>query len=173
MLRRFEQMLGAFPFSRLRPGISSLKIYAIEEIEPPLLEQGYTAWTSFETALEAAAEFQNADCAYLVEAWWELWQFAGEWKLTPSRVSLCCFGPSFDNEVGDHLRIEFPSEADFLPQAEALHSARMAQSNLRGLLRLAHELEGALPVEKRSLWSESEENFAARLEGAVGEELGF
>ena len=48
----------------------------------------------------------------------------------------------------------------------------MAQSNLRGLLRLAHELEGALPVEKRRLWSESGENFAARLEGAVGEELG-
>jgi hypothetical protein len=69
LLRHFEQMLGAFPFSRLRPGISSLKIYALEEVEPPLLEQGYTASTSFETAVEAAAEFQNADCAYILDAW--------------------------------------------------------------------------------------------------------
>jgi len=173
LLRHFEQMLGAFPFSRLRPGISTLKIYAIEEIEPALLEQGYTASTSFETAVEAAREFQNADCAYILDAWSELWQFDGEWKLAPSRVSLCCFGPRFDNEAADHLRIEFPSEADFLPQAEAPHGASMAQSNLRGLLRLAHELEGALPVEKRRLWSESGENFAARLEGAVGEDRGF
>ena len=173
MLRHFEQMLGTFPFSRLRPGISSLKIYAIEETEPALLEQGYTASTSFETGLEAAREFQNADCAYILDAWWELWQFDGEWKLAPSRVSLCCFGPWFDNEVGDHLRIEFPNKTDFLPQAETPHSARMAQSNLKGLLRLAHELEGAVPVETQRLWSESGENFAERLEGAVGEDRGF
>ena len=49
----------------------------------------------------------------------------------------------------------------------------MAQSNLRGLLRLAHELECALPVEKQRLWPESGEDFAARLEGAVGEEPGL
>jgi hypothetical protein len=173
MLRHFEQMLGTFPFSRLRPGVATLKIYAIEEVEPPLLEQGYTAGTDFETALAAAGEFPHADCAYILEAWWELWQFGGEWRLAPSRVSLCCFGPGFDNEVGDHLRIEFQSDADFLPQAEAPHSAPRAQSNLKGLLRLVRELEGALPVEKRRLWSETGENFAARLEGAVEEDRGL
>jgi hypothetical protein len=39
------------------------------EIEPPLLTQGYTAKTRFGTALEAAKEFQHADCAYIAEAW--------------------------------------------------------------------------------------------------------
>lgn len=81
---------------------------------------------------------------------------------------MCCLGPRFNFDAGDHLRIEFRSETDFLPQAEAPHSAKMAQFELRGLLRRAHELEGSLPVEKRSLWSESGENFAARLEGAAG-----
>lgn len=167
MLGHFERMLRTFPFSRLRPGIATLRIYAIEDAEPPLLEQAFTPGTGVEAVLAAAREFQNADCLYIVDGWWELWQFERDWKLAPAAVSLCCFGPLFENEVGDHLRIESGSEEHFLPRAEVAQSARAMQSNLKGLLRLARELEAALPVEERRLWSESGENLGERLDSAL------
>jgi hypothetical protein len=37
------------------------------------------------------------------------------------------------------------------------------QSNIRSILHLADDLEEALTVERRLLWSESEDNFAERL----------
>lgn len=170
MLRHFEQLLRVFPFSRLHPGISTLKIYALEFQEPPLLEEALTAETDVDSLIAACQEFHNADCAYVVEGWWEEWKFDREWRLTPSRVSLTCFGPLFDNDESDHLRIDFGPDTDFLPQPEIPNSARMAQSNLIGLLRLVSEAEESLPIERRSLWSESGENFAGRLETALSEE---
>jgi hypothetical protein len=171
MLRRFEELLHLFPFSRLKPGVSSVRVYALEFQEPPLFEEAFTAETGPDVAVELAREFHNPDCAYLVDGWWELWRFVDSaWQLTPARVTLLCLGPQFDNEEGDHLRIDFGSDADFLPQPEAPESPRRVQSNLRGMVRLLHEIEASLPVARRSLWSESGENFAARLEAALSEE---
>ncbi len=169
MLRHFEELLRTFPFSRLKPGISQLRVYALEFAEPPLFEEAFTAETSPETALELALEFRNSDCAYLVDGSWDLWRFTGSWELAPASVSLLCFGPDFDNEESDHLRIDFGADADFLPQPDVPGSARKLQSNLRGLLRLVKEIEQSLPVERRSLWSESGANFAERLEAAIEE----
>jgi hypothetical protein len=164
MLLHFRQLLDTFPFSRLRPGISLLRVYAIEEKEPPLLEQAYAEAAAGENVLAAAAEFEHPDCAYIVDGWWELWQFEGEWKLAPARVTLFCFGPQFENDEGDHLRIDLGEEEHFLPDPDVPLSVKMVQSNLQGVLRLVRELEAALPVERRALWSESGENFAERLE---------
>lgn len=169
MLRHFEELLRTFPFSRLQPGISQLRVYALEFAEPPLFEEAFTAETGPEVVLELAREFHNPDCAYLVDGWWDLWRFSGSWELAPARVSLLCLGPDFDNEEGDHLRIDFGPDAGFLPQPEVPGSARKLQSNLRGLLRLVKEIEQSLPVERRTLWSESGANFAERLGAAIGE----
>jgi len=163
MLRHFHRMLRKFPFSRLRSGIDALRVYAFEDSEPPALEHVFSGEPDPEAVLELAGEFEHADCAYLVDAWWELWRYEGDWKLAPSRVTLCCFGPSFDNPVGDHLRVELPSEADFTPQAELAGSARAVESNLQGLLRLARELGEVLPLERRRVWTESGEDLADRL----------
>jgi hypothetical protein len=41
------------------------------------------------------------------------------------------------------------------------------QSNIKSLLKLVHDLDDALPVETRLLWSESGENFAEKLHQAL------
>jgi hypothetical protein len=45
----------------------------------------------------------------------------------------------------------------------------MARSNIRSLLHLVRELDGALNAESRKLWTESGENFAERLQAALEE----
>ena len=165
MLSHFGRLLERFPYSRLRPGIDALRVYAFEDSEPPALEHLFSGPPDAEAVLRLAREFEHADCAYLVEGWWELWQFSGDWKLAPSRVTLCCYGPAFDNPAGNHLRVELPSESDFTPVAGLRDSVRRMESNLQGLLRLAHELEEALPLERRRVWTESGEDLAARLSG--------
>jgi hypothetical protein len=162
LLRQFAKMLGKFPLSMLAARGPSVRIQAIERAEPPLIERdlpvsGDRAETVDEI-LAAAREFMQQDCMCEVDAAWDLWQFAGEWKLSPAGVTLACFGPDFENEIGDHLRIELGLDSYFLPDPEIPGSLRMGQSNLKSLLHLVHEMEGALDLERRQLWSESGEN---------------
>jgi hypothetical protein len=172
MLGYFEKSLCLFPFSRLRPGISVIRIYALEYAEPALLEEAFTEETDVETVMAVCREFESRDCVYSVDGWWELWRYDREWQLTPVRATLSCFGPEFDNDLGDHLRLELGPESDFLPVSGAPEAQRKVQSNLAGIVRLAHDLEETMPVERRSLWSDSGENFADRLDDAFFEEAG-
>lgn len=167
MLRHYEKLLQKFPFSTISPASPLMRIYAIELIEPPVLEYRLDWVAHVGTVIEAAGEFKNPDCAYMLEAYWDLWLFDGNWKLAPSLVTLACFGPLFQNDLGDQLRIECGMDSHFLPQPEVSDSASKVQSNIRGLLRLAHELDDSLPVVQRKLWSESGENFAERLQAAL------
>jgi hypothetical protein len=170
-LRHFEETLRVLPFSRLRPGISGLKVYALEYVEPPVLEHTFSSDPEIETVIAMCREFDHPDCAYAVEGWWDLFQYRNGWHLNPSRVSLTCFGPHFENDERDHLRIDLGPETHYLPQTRLPDSARAVQSNLRSALRLARDLEEALPISRKNLWSESEENFAARLGSALEAEL--
>jgi hypothetical protein len=45
----------------------------------------------------------------------------------------------------------------------------MVQSNIKSLLRLVHELDDILPVEKRLLSTESAVNFAERLQQVLSQ----
>ncbi|MGA2435786.1 MAG: hypothetical protein ABSG25_10925 [Bryobacteraceae bacterium] len=169
MLRRFEDMLRAFPFSRLRPGISTFRVHAIDYSEAPLIEHAFGQDADIEAVLELAGDFENPDCAYTLECWWDLFQYQQDWKLPPSRVTLVCHGPQFETVERDHLRVEFGPEEAFLPQPGVPGAAMAIESNLKSVLRLAHDLEQSLPVERRSLWSESGENFVDRLDEAFSE----
>ncbi len=169
MTARFGQLLGAFPFSRLRPGISLLRVQALGEGEPPVLEHAFAAPPDIQEVLKMAGEFSHPDCALVAEGWWDLWRWEGQWRLLPSRAALACFGPLFDNEVGDHLRVELGPDRQFLPAANLPQAARIARSNLRSVVRLAEDIQRALPVEQRRLWSESGENFAELVEAALAE----
>lgn len=170
MLEQFARLLEQFPFSKLRPGISLLRVHALAESEPPLLEQAFAQAPPIAKLMELAGEFRHPDCAFLVEGWWELWQWKhAEWRLLPSRVTLFCFGPLFENDVGDHLRVELGLERQFLPWEAHPQAARLARSNLRSVVRLAEELERNLRLRDRRLWSESGENFAALVEAALRE----
>ena len=55
----------------------------------------------------------------------------------------------------------------FLPQVELPDNMKMAQANIRSLLKLVHDVDTALQVDRRRLWSESGENFSERLQEAL------
>lgn len=74
------------------------------------------------------------------------------------------FGSEFENHLGENLRVDFGIDSRYLPDPEIPGSARVIQSNIRSLLKLVHDLDDALPVEKRQLWSETGENFVERLQ---------
>jgi hypothetical protein len=190
MLRHYEKLLRLFPFSRLAKQPSTFKVIAVDYSEPVVLEVPYPPPVPVDDILAAAKDFQHADSCYRLETWWDLWHFTDEWKLEPTRVALCCFGPEFDQgHAGLHpaqqaavteipgsaehaaascaIEIEFGIDANFLPQPDLPDSPRVIQFNIKSLLKLVHDLDNALPVETRMLWSESGENFADKLHQAL------
>ena len=169
MLRHWEKLLRVFPFSRLSKSGSTLRVNALSFTEPALYEQSYNDPINLDVILAAAKEYMGSDCAAQLEAKWDLWQFSGEWKLTPTRVNLLCFASEFEDRAGDHLRVEFGTDSIFMPDPELPNNLFMAQSNLKSLLQFVHEADQALSVEQRRLWTESGENFAERLQKVLSE----
>ena len=167
-LRHFAKMLERFPFSILAKRGPVLRVYAIAHSEPPLIEREFLPGAGAADMLEAAREFMQADCACEIETFWDLWQYDDDWKLLPAPVTLACFGPAFENELGDHLRIEFGLDALFLPMPHIEGGLRMGQSNVKSLLHLVGDLERALDLDRRQVWSESGANFAEVLKQAIG-----
>lgn len=167
MLRHYEKLLKLFPFSVLAQSPSSLKIIALEYSEPPLFERAFPPPVVADTVLDAAREFASADSCYRFETWWDLWQYEEDWQVLPARVALCCFGPGFEKDLGDNLRIEFGIDSHFLPQPDLPDNFRMTQSNIKSLLTLVHDVDNALSVARRQLWTESGENFAGKLQAEL------
>jgi hypothetical protein len=169
-LRHFQKLLRLFPFSQREQPQSTVSILAIDVTEPPLLEKAINGPVDIADIEATLADYKGDDIAYQVESWWDLWQFEEDWHLKPARVTLSCFGPAFDNgterETGaqEDLRIDFGVDSHYLPGENAPGGTRMAESNIKSLLRLVHELESTLPVANRSLETESGENFATRLQ---------
>jgi hypothetical protein len=170
MLKHYSKLLSVFPFSKLAKQTQTVRVYAVEYAEPPAGEKPFEMTAAQADLLDVANDFMAPDCACDLETWWDLWQMVdGEWKLAPSGVTLTCLGPEFDNENSDNLRIDFGLDAKFLPQPGVEASLRMQQSNLRSLLHLSSEIEKALPLSRRQLWSESGVNFADLLAQVTGE----
>lgn len=169
MLRHFGRLLALFPFSKLAKRGPVVRVYALEHAEPPLFEREFAPGADPKDLLESAREFMLDDCTCEVDAFWDLWEHNGvEWKLGPVPVTLVCSGPSFDNELADHLRIEFGIDSRFLPNPGLEGSLRMRQSNIRSLLHLVEEIGSNMKPERRTLWSESGANFADVLRQVLG-----
>ena len=167
MLRHWERVLRVFPFSNLTQTASTLRIHAVSLREPPVLERGFENPIDLDAVLAAAREFTASDCLAQLETKWDLWQFQTEWSLTPTRVVLSCLGEMFEDREEEHLRVEFGPDAIFLPDPELPGAGKMAESNLRSLLRFVHDSDQALTFESRRLWTESGENFAERLQSVI------
>jgi hypothetical protein len=169
-VRHFEKALRSFPFSQREQPQSVVSIQAISSAEPPLLERPLNGPLDVDSVLQILGDYQGDDIAYIVETWWDLWQFDNDWELRPSRVALACFGPEFDNGTEraaveqEDLRIDFGVDSSFLPRTDAAGGAKLIESNIKSLLRLVHEWERILPVESRKLETESGENFAEGLQ---------
>lgn len=166
MLRNFELVLKKFPFSRLDPRVL-LRVYAIDMTEPAQMERMYPEGVQTAELLAGAREWQNADCAYEVSAFWDLWEYNNDWSLAPAPVVFTCYGPLFPSEMGEQILVDLGKDYQFLPQADRPSSLLPVRSNIRSLLHLAEDIEKSVLVDKRMLWSESGENLAARLEEAL------
>lgn len=170
-MRHFERLLRLFPFSQREQGQSTVAIQAIDSTEPPLLERPVNGPVDPSEVLEIFNEYTGDDVAFRLDSWWDLWQFQRtDWVLAPARLGLASFGPEFDNGTErpmvdqEDLRIDFGLDSHYLPQTELGGGARLTESNIKSLLRLVHELDATLPVLKRTLETESGENFAGRLQ---------
>lgn len=172
MLRHYEKALKLFPYSKLAKQEAVLKVVPVGYAEPSVLEQAFPLPLDVDAVLAAAKEFQNPDCCYRLEAAWDLWQYDSGWKLEPSPVALCCLGPEFEPDLGENLRIEFGIDTHFLPQPDLPDNFYMTQSNIKSLLKLVHDVDDALSVSKRLLWTESGENFAEKLQEALSGRTG-
>ncbi len=71
--------------------------------------------------------------------------------------------------MSGNLRIEFGIDTHFLPQRDLPDNFYMTQSNITSLLKLVHDLDDGLSVDKRLLWTESGENFAEKLQEALSQ----
>ncbi len=172
LLRHFGKMLDVFPFSKLSKTGPVVRVYAISYAEPPVFERVFDPGTLVGDLIASARDFVQPDCCVEIEAAWDLWQHRDGWKLWPSVVTLSCYGSGFeyetlDQNTSDNLRIDFGLDLKFLPSEEVEGSLRIQQSNLRSLLHLVSEIEKALPVERRQMWSESGANFAQVVEEAL------
>jgi hypothetical protein len=167
MLRHYEKMLRLFPYSRLQSGVSVFKVIPISYSEPSRIEETFAMPDALDEMLASAKAFLDSDSCYRLETWWDLWQYENDaWQLASSRVVLSCFGPEFEDAEG-HLEIDFGIDALFLPQAGLPNNVKMAQSNIKSLLKLVHDIDNTLSVDRRSLWTEAGENFAERLQVAL------
>jgi hypothetical protein len=164
-----DRILEVFPLSHLTAK-GTLRIFAIELVEPALLDREFED-PQVEEIVEAAREFDNPDCAYEVTLQWDLWQRKeanGEWALQPTAVRVTSYGPEFESDAGEQLLLEFGQEYLFLPEDQGKNNFTALRSNVRSLLRLASDVEERLPVERRLLWSDADEDLAERLDQVLG-----
>jgi hypothetical protein len=168
-LRHYKRLLEAFPFSNWSEAPQVMRVYGVEYAEPPVVEKPFEPTARAADIVAAAQDFTGSDCACDLDTAWDLWQFTDDWKLSPAAVTITSFGPEFDHDSDDHLRIDFGLDAKFLPLPGVEGSIRMQQSNLRSLLHLTSEIEKTLPLSRRQLWSESGANFAEILKKAVSD----
>lgn len=170
MLRHFEKLLRTFPHSRLSRDPATLKITPVDFSVPALLERPFEQPLQVSDAIVAAKEFLNPDCCYQLDTAWDLWQYDDkEWSVGPSRAALLCFGPQFEKDLGENLRVDFGVDANFLPAPDLAGSAKMTEANIRSLLRLVHDIDDLPGIEQRRLLTESGENFAERLQQVLSD----
>ncbi len=158
----FRKLMAAFPMSKLEP-YARFRIVPLSWAEPPMIEEDFEPDGGLLELSAVVQEHLHDDCAYQVETRWDLWRWAEDgWALKPSRVVLDLYGSAFDAGSKEHIRIDFGPESQFLPESHS-DNLRPVQSNIRSLLHFSGDLEEALSVERRLLWSESGENLAERL----------
>jgi hypothetical protein len=106
-LERLEQFLSTVPFAATRPGFTGLVIRAVSPAETPLIEPDLRASPADAAAIvEVAREFQNGDCAYEVQAHWDLWAFGSaseKFVSQPELVEIFCHGEEYDDGVWKEL----------------------------------------------------------------------
>lgn len=166
MLALYERVLRRFPYSRLAPA-GMLRIFALDYSEPPVLEEEFDDAAQVSSIIAIAREHFHNDCSFQLDCCWDLWHYGEEWSLKPSAVTIAIFGPLFDSPWGEQVQIDLGLDFLYLPSPDIPPNPRALHSNIKSVLHLADDMQRILPVDKRTLWSESGENLADRLQEAL------
>lgn len=169
MLVTLDKLLRLVPYSRLRPE-ATLTIHAVSYAEPPVFERRFDVAPDPKEIVALCREFDNPDCAYQLATFWDLLlrdEATGDWKLLPAPVSLTIYAPLFESELGEQVVVDFGLDTAFLPEGDDRAGLMAAQSNIRSLLHLTNDIARHAVLEKKTLWSESGDNLAARLEDTL------
>ena len=171
VVRSYEKLLRSFPWSQLSRGATTVRVVAVATGEPAFFEESLEHPVDIEQLLSVVREYAAADVSLIVDGYWDLWQFEkGEWKLMPARVALEAYGPEFESDREDDIRIDLGIDTHYLPQPDLPNHLFMARSNIRSLLHLVHDLDKQFPAATRTLWTESGANFAELLQRSVAGE---
>jgi hypothetical protein len=154
-LANFEKLLELFPFSTQQPGIYFARVHAVNFREPVLAEQSYDEGVAPGTVIEWVREIEGSDLCVEVDGMWDLWQYGEGWELKPTPVGFLSKGPDFEDDYDDHIRVELGLDSVYLPKDPLPEVQRKAQSNLKSLLRFVNDVDEALFVMKRRVWTDA------------------
>lgn len=179
MMPRLLAVLGQFPFSAARPGISYVAVHPISWEEPTVLEQRFDPGVAPEEAVAAVAEFLHDDYAYVFETHWDLWTHVTgpsadstdedeAWQIRPSKVKFVVHSASFEegaHEDEGHIQVDLGLDTQFLHEDVELSpgAQRKVQGNVQRLVNFTLALEKHCGLQERVLWSESDESLAQKL----------
>lgn len=170
ILPRTLSVLGQFPFSSERPGISYLAVCPVSWSDPTVLERRFRPGLDAELAAAIAAEFIHDDYAYLFETHWDLWVPSEEDELTlaPTQVKLIAHGTEFEEGVyqtAGHVQLDFGLDSPFLYEEREMTAAveNGFRANVQKLIAFTTAVEKNCGISGRVLWSESDENLARKL----------
>lgn len=171
MLPHALAVLGQFPFSAQRPGVTYLAVHPVSWNEPTVLERRFSPGIAPEEAITLAADLIHDDYSYVLDAYWELWmpdETGGQWHRAPSLVKFILQGESFDDRAQEqtgHIQVDFGLDSPFLQEnVELTEEAQVkVRENVSKLVEFTMKAEKNTRATGRLLWSESEENLAQKL----------
>ena len=108
MFAALEKLLSLVPVSRLRPE-GLLTVHAVSYAEPALMEHRFDTKPIPAEAIVLCRDFDNPDCAYQLETYWDLLarDDAGDRKLQPVPISVTCYAPMFESGLGEQILVDF------------------------------------------------------------------
>jgi hypothetical protein len=173
MLGLFEKLLDTVPSSQSWPGFSWLIVRAVDSLETPLEELDLRAFPpSASELIEIARQHLSADCAYDVQANWDLWTFdlgTGQWKRGFERLNLICNGSEYDagicGEEG-HFLIELGMEHLFTGHGRLLGVNKVAAAAPHHPAEAEFLMRMAKPESLREYQEKTRENIVTLLDWA-------
>lgn len=170
--------------------VAAASAYPIDWTESPVYQRIYvnderaqdsadTEGSIIENAVAEATEQLHDDMAYEFEMRWLLWTPESDsglgldtsWRLEPTRVRICGFGPDFDHnsyEQNGQIRVDFGLDTPWTFEGEDdeeldSEAAEHIRQNVEKLLAFTLSVEKHSGISSRLLWTESGEPLAEKL----------
>jgi hypothetical protein len=179
MLAHAACVLGQFPYSSQRPGITQVEAHGIAWNEAVVFEDRFNPGLAPAQAVELVSEFAHEDHGFIFEAWWDLWAPRGEpgeavedpeehWIDRPMAVTFLVNGVAFHDgayEEEGHIKVDLGLDTPYLWEEEA-HTPDLearVRVNVAKMVAFTLAVERHCGVASRLLWSESEESLVQKL----------